>query len=133
MLSQIIAIKSFHGKYLSSNSDGKITCNKTDLKDNENFILRPSGRFVTIETKFGKYLSAQPNGNLEGNKEEIGNNERFELKKTDDNKYSFKSCHGFYISAQKDGSIEVNRTVAKGFESFEIIVLKVESLMDSLK
>ena len=133
MLSQIIALKSHHGKYLSSNADGKITCNKTEIKDNENFILRPSGRFVTIETRFCKYLSAQASGNLEGNKEEIGSNERFELKKTDDNKYAFKSCYGFYISAQRDGSIEVNRTAAKEFESFEITVLKIESLMDTLK
>ncbi len=133
MLTQKVGIKSFHGKYLTSSSGGKITCDKSDIKDNEIFSLKRNGGFVTLKTKFGKYISVNSNSALEAEKDKVSESEKFEIEFLDNNKFHLKSSNGFYVSAIKDGKLEVNRKEAKEWETFEFILKDVELLSDCLR
>jgi len=133
MLTQKVGIKSFHGKYLTSSSGGKITCDKSDIKDNEIFSLKRNGGFVTLKTKFGKYISVNSNSALEAEKDKVSESEKFEIEFLNNNKFHLKSSNGFYVSAIKDGKLEVNRKEAKDWETFEFILKDVELLSDCLR
>ena len=133
MLTQYVAIKSTFGKYLTSSSGGKISCDKNDIKDNEVFTIRQDGAYITIKTKFGKYISVTSNNGLEADKDKIGNNKKLELELKDNNKFYLKSFFGSYVSAQKDGKIDVNKKSASDNETFQFVVRKVDSLTEFLK
>jgi len=133
MLTQKVGIKSFHGKYLTSSSGGKITCDKSEIKDNEVFVLKQNGGFVTFKTKFGKYISVNSSNALEAEKDKVSDSEKFEIEFIDNNVFHLKSSNGFYVSATKDGKLEVNKKEAKDWETFEFILKDVELLSDCLK
>lgn len=133
MLTQKVGIKSSYGKHLTSSSGGKITCDKNDIKDNEIFILKQNGGYVTLKTKFGKYISVNSNNGLEAEKDKIGENENFEIEFLDNNKFHLKASNGFYVSASKDGKLEVNKKEAKEWETFEFILKDVELLSDFIR
>ena len=133
MLTQKVGIKSFHGKYLTSSSGGKITCDKSDIKDNEIFILKQNEGFVTFKTKFWKYISVNSNSALEAEKDKVTESEKFEIEFLDNNKFHLKASNGFYVCATKEGKLEVNRKEAKDWETFEFILKDVELLSDCLR
>jgi hypothetical protein len=133
MLTQKVGIKSGHGKYLTSTSGGKITCDKSEIKDNEIFVLKQNGGFVTLKTKFGKYISVNSNNALEAEKDKVTDSEKFQIEFLDNNIFHLKASNGFYVSATKDGKFEVNRKEAKDFETFEFILKEVELLTDCLR
>ena len=133
MLTQKVGIKSCHGKYLTSTSGGKITCDKSEIKDNEIFVLKQNGGFVTLKTKFGKYISVNSNNALEAEKDKVTDSEKFQIEFLDNNIFHLKASNGFYVSATKDGKFEVNRKEAKDFETFEFILKEVELLTDCLR
>ena len=133
MLTQKVGIKSFHGEYLTSTSGGKITCDKSEIKDNEIFVLKQNGGFVTLKTKFGKYISVNSNNALEAEKDKVTDSEKFQIEFLDNNIFHLKASNGFYVSATKDGKFEVNRKEAKDFETFEFILKEVELLSDCLR
>ena len=133
MLTQKVGIKSCHGKYLTSTSGGKITCDKSEIKDNEIFVLKRYEGFVTLKTKYGKYISVNSNNTLEAEKDKVTEFEKFEIEFLDNNKFHLKANNGFYVCVTKEGKIEVNRKEAKDFETLEFILKDVELLSDCLK
>ena len=98
MLTQYVGIKSFHSKFLTSSSGGKLVCDKNEMKDNEVFTIRQEGAFITIKTKYGKYITVTSNGEIEADRDKVGNNEKFEIEFKDNNKFTLKSCFGNYVS-----------------------------------
>ena len=134
MLTLYVGIKAPNGKYLTSTSGGKIVFDKNDIKDNEIFVLKQDGGFVTFKTKFGKYISVTSNNNgLEAEKDKVTNSEKFEIDIKDNNKFTLKTSSGLYVSAQKDGKIELVKKQPSDNEAFQFIVKKIDSLTDFLK
>ena len=132
MIGHYIALKSKNGKFLSKSSNGKLICDKKDIKDAEILIMKYEGRYVTFKTKNGKYISAV-NGTLEADKDKIGSSERFEIEWLNEDWFALKSNAGTYASIQKDGKIDVSQKNADENAQFSLIVKKVESLFEFLR
>ena len=133
MMSQYVNIKSWNGKYFSISQYGKPVFEKNDIKESDILIMKYEGKYVTFRTKNGKYLSASQYGTLELDKEKVGSTERFEIEWINENSIALKSFYGFYISVLKDGKIELNQKILTGNEKMELIVEKVESLLEFLQ
>ena len=132
MMAHYVAIKSYNGKYLSMLSNGKIICDKNDIKDADILIMKYEGRYVTFKAKNGKYISAV-NGTLEADKDKIGSSERFEIEWLNEDWFALKSNIGLYVSIQKDGKIEVNQKNIVENAQFNLTVKNVESLFEFLR
>ena len=133
MMSQYVIIKSFNEKYISIAPNGKLICDKNDIKDCDTFIIKYEGRYIIFETKPGKYLSSNINGSIDTDKEKIGSTERFEIEWINDDWFALKTNFGNYFSIQKDGKVEANQKNIGTNEKFCFIVKKVESLIEFLK
>ena len=132
MMAHYVALKSYNGKYLSMLSNGKIICDKNDIKDADILIMKYEGRYVTFKAKNGKYISAV-NGTLEADKDKIGSSERFEIEWLNEDWFALKSNIGLYVSIQKDGKIEVNQKNIVENAQFNLTVKNVESLFEFLR
>ena len=130
MMSQYIIIKSFTGKYFSISQNGKLLCDKSDMKEAETLIMKYEGRYITLRIKPGKYVSLTINGAFEIDKDKVGNNERFEIEWLDEDWFALKTYYGFYFSVQKDGKVEANQKNVGNNEKFSLTVQKVESLFE---
>jgi hypothetical protein len=71
-------IKSFHGKFLCVEPNGKVVANRDRAGEWERFIIEPlpNNQFA-MKTFHGKYVSAQPNGTVEANRSSVGEWETF--------------------------------------------------------
>ena len=132
MMAHYVALKSYNGKYLSMLSNGKLICDKNDIKDADTLIMKYEGRYVTFKAKNGKYISAV-NGTLEADKDKIGSSERFEIEWLNEDWFALKSNIGLYVSIQKDGKIEVNQKNIVENAQFNLTVKNVESLFEFLR
>ena len=132
MMAHYVALKSYNGKYLSMLSNGKLICDKNDIKDADTLIMKYEGRYVTFKAKNGKYISAV-NGTLEADKDKIGSSERFEIEWLNEDWFALKSNIGLYVSIQKDGKIEVNQKNIVENAQFNLTVNNVESLFEFLR
>ena len=132
MMAHYVALKSYNGKYLSMLSNGKLICDKNDIKDADILIMKYEGRYVTFKAKNGKYISAV-NGTLEADKDKIGSSERFEIEWLNEDWFALKSNIGLYVSIQKDGKIEVNQKNIVENAQFNLTVNNVESLFEFLR
>ena len=132
-MSHYVALKSNNGKFLSLSSNGKLMCDKNDIKDCDIFTMKYEGRYVTFQTKTGKYLSASPTATLEADREKIGSAERFEIEWVDEDWFVLKANYGNYVSVQKDGKIEITQKLLQDNEKFKLIEQKVESLFEFLQ
>ena len=132
MMAHYVALKSYNGKYLSMLSNGKLICDKNDIKDADILIMKYEGRYVTLKAKNGKYISAV-NGTLETDKDKIGSSERFEIEWLNEDWFALKSNIGLYVSIQKDGKIEVNQKNIVENAQFNLTVKNVESLFEFLR
>ena len=131
-MSHFIIIKSYNGKYFSISQNGKLICDKNDVKEAEILTMKYEGRYITLQIKPGKYLSASINGSIEIDKDKVGNNERFEIEWMDEHWFALKTFYGYYISLQKEGRIEGTQKNIGNNEKFSLIVEKVESLCEFL-
>ncbi len=131
-MAHYVALKSYNGKYLSMLSNGKLICDKNDIKDADILIMKYEGRYVTFKAKNGKYISAV-NGTLEADKDKIGSSERFEIEWLNEDWFALKSNIGLYVSIQKDGKIEVNQKNIVENAQFNLTVKNVESLFEFLR
>ena len=132
MMAHYVALKSYNGKYLSMLSNGKLICDKNDIKDADILIMKYEGSYITFKAKNGKYISAV-NGTLETDKDKIGSSERFEIEWLNEDWFALKSNIGLYVSIQKDGKIEVNQKNIVENAQFNLTVKNVESLFEFLR
>ena len=89
-MSQQVALKTAHGKYLVVEPDGTIKADRDTAGPWETFTLEgigggtvmnpvPIGKKISLKTHHGMYLSAQPDGKLEANRSAVGPWEEFEV------------------------------------------------------
>ena len=121
-----IALKSVHGKYLSSQPDGRAEWNRDIASEWEYFHLeKRQGDKITLKGVHGMYVSAQPDGEVQINRQAAPPTgwEEFTVEDRGNNVICLKSVHGKYLSAQMDGTVQWNRDSAPkgGWEEFQIV------------
>ena len=120
-----VALRSFHGKYLSAQPDGRAEWNRDHASTWEYFHLekRQDGK-IALKGAHGMYVSAQPDGSVQINRREAppGGWEEFTVEDRGNNVVCLKSCHGKYLSAQQNGTAQWNREHAPrgGWEELQI-------------
>lgn len=125
----MVAIKTFNGKYLCAENGGggTLTANIDKIGNWETFEIVDLGKgYVALRSYKGFYVSADDNGkDIYVNKDEINKRQIFQLIKLDDNKVGFKTYKNTYISAEDGGGGKIvgDRTKINNWETFELISL----------
>ena len=120
-----VSLRSFHGKYLSAQPDGRAEWNRDHASTWEYFQVeqRQNGK-IALKGAHGMYVSAQPDGSVQINRREAppGGWEEFTVEDRGNNVVCLKSCHGKYLSAQQNGTAQWNREQAPrgGWEELQI-------------
>ena len=123
--SGLISMRSFHGKFLSAQPDGRAEWNRNISSEWEFFHIevRHGGK-ITLKGAHGMYVSAQPDGSVQINRREAPPSgwEEFTVEDRGNNVICLRSCHGKYLSAQQDGTAQWNRDHAPrgGWEDIQI-------------
>ncbi|ELP87080.1 hypothetical protein EIN_515000 [Entamoeba invadens IP1] len=119
-----IAIKSFHGKYLTATPAGDISATAPHLKEWEKFQVNmvPNDKTqVGFRNWHGKYVSANPNGKMEKCSTNFKGWEWFIIEKSPEKKmYTIKTPTGKYLSAQPNGVLTADKAIAQSWEWFTI-------------
>ena len=121
-----VSLRSFHGKYLSAQPDGRAEWNRDHASTWEYFQVeqRQNGK-IALKGAHGMYVSAQPDGSVQINRREAppGGWEEFTVEDRGNNVVCLKSCHGKYLSAQQNGTAQWNRDHAPrgGWEDIQFV------------
>ena len=113
----LAGLRSAHSKYVSSQPDGSLTCDRDWMRGWEKFSIERKDGKVGLKGAHGKYISAQPDGTITCDRDWLQGWELFTMEEQGD-KVGFKSAHGKYISAQPDGTITCDRDWLRGWELF---------------
>lgn len=119
--SEMISLKSCHGKFLSAHPDGCVNWGKSEAGAEEQFFVCNRGdRLYMLESSSGKYLSAQPDGRVEWNRDKADVWETWTIE-WNEGLVSLKSFHEKYLSAMPDGHVEASRKAARQWEMFDAV------------
>ena len=122
-----ISLRSAHGRFVSCNTNGQVTCDKQEGKDWEIFTCIPktAGRAFTgrvaLQSVHGTFLGTDSNGNVVCNKSETL---RPEIHAVEQHGLGFglRSYRHKYLSAMTDHTLQWNMDSMNEFEKFTIIV-----------
>jgi hypothetical protein len=73
-------IRTFHGKYVSAEPNGKVICDRHHAKEWERFqidYIPGHHQLFSVRSHHGRYLSAQPDGRVECNRHRVEQWESF--------------------------------------------------------
>ena len=121
MNGKIIALRSYHGKYVVAEKSGLANANRGRVGAWEKFKVEQVGCGSEIALKsvaHNKYLVATSNGYVNANSGIRGSSETFRLFKVSDFRIALRSVHGKYVVAEKDGRLNANRDRRRSFETF---------------
>lgn len=130
----MVAIKTFNGKYLCAENGGGSTliANRDNIGEWETFQLIDLGKgYIAIRSHNGYYISAYNDGkDVYVNNNKIDKRQTLELIKLDNNKVAFKNYEKTYLCAEDGGGGKIvgDRKKIGSWETFELIkVPKVTS------
>ncbi len=137
-----IALKSYHGKYLVAEKDGRLRAARTKLGDWERFVvLDAGGGNAPRDVKFGeaislfsqhcRYVVAEPGGGAHAVRDNAGHWEQWKIIDPDnprsrvpvsyDGKIALLSFHDSYLVAEKDGKCNADRKDLGDWEKWELL------------
>ena len=104
-------MKSFYGKYVAAEQDGKVNANR-DVQDNwETWTVVPKGTHkFAFKSYHGKYLVAETNGEVRASRDVADQWETFVLEQLG-NDVALKTHHNTYLSADNSGSLMTKSTL----------------------
>jgi len=141
-MNDLISLKSYHGKYLVAEADGRLNANRDQVGPWEKFtILDPNNTASTREVRYGdvislrsyhgKYVVAEADGKAKADRTAIGpwekwtilepNNPNSRASIPDDGKIALKSFHGKYLVAEANHTVNANRAAIGPWETWAII------------
>lgn len=130
-----VFLKSAHNKYLSTDIQGNVYWNKTEVGQFESFIPEKLGEGIyAFKTIFGKYLSVETSffygAYLSCKREVITQNCQFKVESLNlITCYIFKSIrNGKMWKVQKNNVIDCTSLFKKSFESFELVKMNQEKV-----
>jgi len=116
-----VTIKSFHGKYVSAEGNGKANANQNKIGPSETWTVTfVKTNKVTFKSSFGKYLVAEANGDANANRNVASTWETFTVVDKGNGNFAFKSYHGKYLVAESNGDLNANRDEASIWETFDV-------------
>ena len=115
-------MQSYHGKYVTAESDGAANANRAERDSWEIFTVEEVsfGR-IALRSHHGKYLVAEQSSagyEVNANRDTRGPWESFEVLKQSDGTVAFKTWHGRYLVAESDGRLRGDRTSIREWETF---------------
>jgi len=131
--SDMVAIKTFNGKYLCSENGGGSTlvANRDQIGDWETFEVIDLGKGnIALKSYNGYYVSAYNDGeDIYVNGDKIDKRQIFQLVKLNNNKVAFKTYEKNYIYAENGGGGKVAGGKKKigDWETFELIKIPEDS------
>ena len=100
-------MKSYHGKYVVAESDGKANANRNHRRGWETFTVEKlGGDKISLKSSHGKYLVAEANYEVNANRAGRGGWETFILERHEGGKIALKTAHGRYVVADNQRSRE---------------------------
>jgi hypothetical protein len=119
-LPAVLSLKSYLGKYLSAQPDGRLEWNRDWERDWELFKVEAiNGNKVAFKSCHGLYLSVKDNGTVMCDQREAGENEAWTAEWAGSG-IAFKSSSGKYLRPKKDGNVAVKYYVAEEKEIFTL-------------
>lgn len=125
----MVAIKTFNGKYLCAENGGGSTliANRDQVGAWETFQIIDLGKgYIALKSHNGYYISAYNDGeDIYVNDNKIDKRQTFQLIKLDNNKVAFKNYEKDYISAENGGGGKLvgDKKKIGNWETFELIKL----------
>lgn len=113
------ALTSYHGKYLTTEKEGSLIANKTQVTNSEVFTFEKIGTYWAIRSPEGRYIGADEDGLVFAMKREITNNEKWIKTKQGKHRSYYQSYFGKYLCAEPNGVIVANREKPKKWELWQ--------------
>lgn len=106
----VIALKTYHGKYLSAKSKGGLAAKCGEALSWETFeVIKKEGNKIALKTYHGTYVRV----NTDGTVSTSNGNEIFEVKEIRENEIALIASNGKCLSVQKNGTF-TTKTVKEG-------------------
>ncbi|MEZ4472001.1 MAG: hypothetical protein R3F60_14640 [bacterium] len=116
-----VTLRSFHGKYVVAEADGKANANRDQAREWEHWqLIRNGNGTVSLKGFHGKYLVAEPDGRANADRPVAREWEQWRMVDNGDGTFSFKSHHGKWLVAEADGRLNANRDNKATWERFVV-------------
>jgi len=120
-LDNLVSLKSYNDKYLSTETNGNLRWNNQLIGNYEEFIMTTlEDKIVCIKGNNDKYLSVRCDGHVSCDKETITDTEKFVLT-MHNGYYSLLSYYKKYIGVDNDNNIRCNSDIITVNEKIDII------------
>ena len=126
-LSDTIALRTHHGKYVVAEENGDVNADRRIALDFETFTVKEIGENkIALKSYHGKYMGAEEKSlscswcdwEVNANSNEIGDDETFLVKKQSDGTIALKTYHGKYVVAEDNNELNADRTTVGSWEKF---------------
>lgn len=139
-----ISLKSYHGKYMVAESDGRLNANRDTIEDSEKFEIIRSGTtknnvFVTfgdiisLKSCNNKYITAESNGTVNATIVKLDDWEKFTLLRSGNTQSESFFCigdtislftfHKKYFTAESNGTVNANIVKLDDWEKWTVSAL----------
>ena len=119
-----IALKSAHGRYVVTESNGHVNADSVKIGPWAIFIVEELQEDkIALKSHNGKYLVAESNGEVKANRNRPGPWESFKVLKQADDTFAFRTWKDGYLVAESDGRLRTDHTSFTSinpWEKFEV-------------
>jgi len=125
---QSVAIKGFHGQYITASSSGKVRADQYERDEDETFELHfINNTEVAFRSFYNKWLCVESSGEVVCDRDYRADWEAFSLLPSSKGKFAFKSYFGKFLSAQPDGYLTAENSVIGDCEMFDIEIMDLDN------
>jgi len=124
-IGKAVGFKGPNGKYLSAEKEGKVICNRDEMKEWETFVIERVIQWnpqspVTIKTHHGKYLATEKE-HVVATAAEARPSEAWFIVQLGVGKIALRDHLGKYLSVDPQGALSAKEPQAREFEALEIV------------
>ena len=126
-LSDTIALRTHHGKYVVAESNGDVNADRNIALSYETFTVKElGGNKIALKSHHGKYMVAEEKSwycawcdwEVNADRNGIGDHEKFQVEKQSGGKIALKTHHGKYVVAEDNNELNADRTKVGSWEKF---------------